>query len=358
MKTFNSIKKEKHFPLVSICIPTYNGDKYLTETLECAINQTYPNIEIIITDDCSTDNTTSICEFYAKQDRRIKFYQNKTNLGLKGNWCEAIDRTNKDSDWIKFLFQDDLMHTSTVEKMIDCALSTNVNFVLCDREYIFEKEVTSDIRNNYNNIIKTNTIFSKSNKYQPDKTVELIYPYVFHNCLGEPPCMLIKKETFEKNEFDNDLPQLIDYVFALNRIIKEDFYYLNKKLIKFRVHFNSQTSKNTLDKSNKKKFLLKELEINFYEKLKICQLITEKEEFQLIKKRIGAEDLNKIKKFFFYKSYVRISLNKKNITRFYQSTTLNHFIFKNLNDKFIWFKYKILKIKLKKNKTLFKYSLF
>ena len=73
-------------PLVSICIPTYNGSSYIEETLECVINQTYSNIEIIITDDSSTDDTALICKRYAKKDQRIKFYQNEINLGLIGNW--------------------------------------------------------------------------------------------------------------------------------------------------------------------------------------------------------------------------------------------------------------------------------
>ena len=111
-------------PLVSICIPTYNGAKYVEETIECAINQTYRNIEIIITDDQSTDNTIKICNSFALKDDRIKVFQNKKNLGLLGNWCEVINRTSKESDWIKFLFQDDLMDKTTVEKMVTSAINS------------------------------------------------------------------------------------------------------------------------------------------------------------------------------------------------------------------------------------------
>ena len=66
---------------VSICIPTYNGNLYLEETLSSVLNQSYSDFEVIIVDDQSTDNTWSIIQEFSRHDHRIKTYKNEKNLG-------------------------------------------------------------------------------------------------------------------------------------------------------------------------------------------------------------------------------------------------------------------------------------
>ena len=65
--------------LISIILPTYNGQKFLSKSIESVLNQTYRNIELIIVNDCSTDNTFKICKKYAEKDSRIKIINNKEN---------------------------------------------------------------------------------------------------------------------------------------------------------------------------------------------------------------------------------------------------------------------------------------
>ena len=74
----NSTEK---LPKVCIGMPVHNGEKFLRSSLDCLLNQSYENIEIIISDDASTDSTNSICMEYAKKDSRIKYIQQKKNLG-------------------------------------------------------------------------------------------------------------------------------------------------------------------------------------------------------------------------------------------------------------------------------------
>ena len=66
--------------LVSIVLPTYNGEKYLADSIESVISQTYKNWELIIINDCSTDKTLEIAQSYAAKDNRIKVYSNDENL--------------------------------------------------------------------------------------------------------------------------------------------------------------------------------------------------------------------------------------------------------------------------------------
>lgn len=89
----------------SICIPTYNGVKYIGETLVSILNQTYQNFEIIISDDCSTDNTEKVVKSY--KDKRIRFYRNRHNLGYGDNLKTFKKRISGD---IMFMMaQDDLL---------------------------------------------------------------------------------------------------------------------------------------------------------------------------------------------------------------------------------------------------------
>ena len=103
--------------LVSIITPTYNSEKFISETINSVLNQTYTNWELLITDDCSTDKTVEIVESYVKKDCRIKFFSLKKNSGA------AIARNNsiKNSKgrYISFLDSDDLWLKNKLELQIN-----------------------------------------------------------------------------------------------------------------------------------------------------------------------------------------------------------------------------------------------
>ena len=69
---------------------TYNGEKYLREQIDSILSQTIRDFELIVCDDCSTDNTWDILQKYQSQDKRIKCYRNEENLGFKKNFEKAI----------------------------------------------------------------------------------------------------------------------------------------------------------------------------------------------------------------------------------------------------------------------------
>lgn len=92
-------------PLVSILIPVYNREDMLKRAVDAALNQTYDNIEVIISDNASTDNTWEVCLDYAKKDKRVKVFRNEKNLGPVLNWKCCIDRATGELG--KILFSDD-----------------------------------------------------------------------------------------------------------------------------------------------------------------------------------------------------------------------------------------------------------
>ena len=76
--------------LVSIGLPIYNGGAQLSKTLDQLLGQAYPHIELVISDNASTDNTEALCREYAARDKRIVYVRQKENQGLVKNFFEAL----------------------------------------------------------------------------------------------------------------------------------------------------------------------------------------------------------------------------------------------------------------------------
>ena len=100
-------------PLVSIIIPTYNSSKYIVQAINSAINQTYKNIEIIVSDNCSSDDTVNIVKSISLNDNRIYLYENKFNIGPVKNWTKCLSYCK--GIYVKILWSDDLISKSFIE---------------------------------------------------------------------------------------------------------------------------------------------------------------------------------------------------------------------------------------------------
>ena len=98
-------------PLVSICIPAYNNAGYIKKTVESILNQTYRNIELIVVDDKSTDDTVEILE--SIEDTRLKIYKNEENLGMAGNWNRCLSLAR--GEFIKLICADDMIDANAIE---------------------------------------------------------------------------------------------------------------------------------------------------------------------------------------------------------------------------------------------------
>lgn len=115
-------------PLVTIGCAVYNGEATLARALAPLVAQDYPNIEILISDDCSTDGSREIYERFARQDSRIRILENPTNVGL----AENFNRLAREARGKYFLWadQDDIRHESFVSKAL-AALEADPAAVLC-----------------------------------------------------------------------------------------------------------------------------------------------------------------------------------------------------------------------------------
>lgn len=103
--------------LVSIVLPVYNGSKYLRESIESVIAQTYTNWELLIVDDCSTDETAEISNEYVKKDSRIKYYLNEVNLRLPRNLNKGFSLAQ--GDYLTWTSDDNNFRPTALEKMVN-----------------------------------------------------------------------------------------------------------------------------------------------------------------------------------------------------------------------------------------------
>jgi glycosyltransferase involved in cell wall biosynthesis len=122
-------------PLVSILIPVYNREQYIEETVRSAASQTYSPLEIIVVDNCSTDNTWKIVERLAGEDRRIRCFRNSENIGPVRNWIAAAGHAT--GEYCKILWSDDLMSPAFVALAVDAFLRhEDLAFVYSSVEFI------------------------------------------------------------------------------------------------------------------------------------------------------------------------------------------------------------------------------
>lgn len=114
------------YGFVSIVTPTWNCGRFIAETIESVLAQTYQNWEMLIVDDCSTDNTKEIVEQYQKKDSRIKYHCLKHNSGAAVARNTALRMTK--GRWIAFLDSDDLWKPEKLERQLDFMAKNNYSF--------------------------------------------------------------------------------------------------------------------------------------------------------------------------------------------------------------------------------------
>lgn len=128
---------------ISVIVPCYNVSTYLDKCVESITKQTYKNLEIILVDDGSTDDTGDKCDLWGKKDNRIKIYHKK-NGGLSSARNYGIDHCS--GDYIAFVDSDDFIHPNMYESMYNCLISTNSDITICRFKKFYENDNTVDFK--------------------------------------------------------------------------------------------------------------------------------------------------------------------------------------------------------------------
>ena len=213
----------KKLPLVSIIMNSYNGEKYLLQTLKSIIGQTYKNWELIFYDNFSTDNSLKIIK--KLNNKKIKYFYSKKHLKLYHARNEAIKRAN--GKYICFLDTDDWWSKSKLQKQIMLFLNDKkVKFVYSNYYLYFQKK-------------RKKKIFSKNFLPEGYMTQKLLDNY----CTGILTVML-KKEIFIKDIFNKSYNIIGDFEFFLRLSKKYKFKCIQQPLAYYRVHNDNYSRSN------------------------------------------------------------------------------------------------------------------
>lgn len=242
---------------VSVIVPVYNVELYLEKCLDSLVNQTLKNIEIIVVNDGSPDNSQKIIDKYAKEYKNIKAYK-KENGGLSDARNFGIKKAS--GEYIAFIDSDDYVRWDMYEAMYKKAKSGNFDMVVCDLNYVYEdsneiKRVSSQIKTDTTNIKKVlvdnypaawnkiikRKIFDNGLEFKKNvwfEDVEFIYrmlPYIKKiGVVNEPFNQYLQRNGSISKSADM---RIYNYIDNWNGIIKyykdNDFYNKYKKEIEY-----------------------------------------------------------------------------------------------------------------------------
>ncbi|HVX92971.1 MAG TPA: glycosyltransferase, partial [Candidatus Dojkabacteria bacterium] len=209
---------------VSITIPTYNRSQYISQAIESAINQSYKDIEIIVIDNCSTDNTEELVNHF--QDKGVKYIKNHTNIGMMGNWNRCIEVST--GELLMILGDDDILYPNFIEESVS----------------IFEKHPNIGFTfTHINKVDKDGKPLTKwGYKFTPAGLIKgrdyLLDTAKYSSCLTNSSSVLINKEVFKKiGIFEAPLSQnTFDFNMWIKIANSYDVYFIDKVLSDYRIH--------------------------------------------------------------------------------------------------------------------------
>lgn len=222
-------------PLVSVPVITYNSSKFVLETLESIKAQTYQNIELIISDDCSTDNTVEICRKWVEENKerfvRTQIITSELNTGVSANLNRA--EANCQGEWVKGIAGDDLLMPNCIAECVEYVQQHPNIIYLFGRIEIFGASV------------ERNKFFSESvfdySFFDLDVDGQLERLVFGENCVPASTCFYNRQKAIDLGiRNDERIPLLEDWpkwINILEKGVKLDF--MDKVIVRYRIHENS-----------------------------------------------------------------------------------------------------------------------
>ena len=218
-----------NLPLVSVCIPAYNNADYISETIDCILNQTYKNIELVICDDHSTDKTIEVIQSYS--DPRVKLFLNEKNLGMSGNWNNCLNHCT--GEFIKLICADDMLTNDALEKEV-MALINHPSAVMSESDTQF-RDLQGNTKGSYTRYKKSGLV---------DGKVIARAGLFSRNLFGAPLNNTFRRSVLEQvHGFDPSFKYILDYDFWVSIACLGDVYIIHEPLNYFRLRSDSNTGK-------------------------------------------------------------------------------------------------------------------
>ena len=247
--------------LVSICLPVFNGSRHLAEAIKSVLEQTHTELELLIADDSSADDSWEIVQRLARQDGRIKIWQNQERLGLFSNYNRTIGSGK--GEFIKPFAQDDILSPTAIETMVK-GLQNNAtaSIAACGRSILAES-VRESLAVSEKGTKNGTLLSSDENKFQspveitgesveghfaplqlglnPGKLVILKCLAQYRNLIGEPVAVMYRAK-HQSELFSREYRSLGDLELWLRLLEFGDLFYIPEALVSFRQHDESRTS--------------------------------------------------------------------------------------------------------------------
>jgi glycosyltransferase involved in cell wall biosynthesis len=231
-------------PIVSICVPTFNGALWVREAVESALAQDFPDFEIVVCDDASSDDTVAAARQFA--DRRVRVVANRERVGMARNWNRCVQASR--GAYVKLLMQDDRLAPDCVGRMLEIMReSSGVGMVFSAREIELDdpadpasirfRERFGTLHARLGPLARVNdgrTLFAAMER---DRFRD--------NLIGEPTAVLVSREALLRlGLFNVELRQLTDLELWLRIAYFSDVGFVSAPLATFRVHKRSASSAN------------------------------------------------------------------------------------------------------------------
>lgn len=209
-------------PLVSVIMPSYNHEKFISEAIESVLNQTYRDIELIIIDDASKDKSKEIIKAYKEKDSRIRAIFHNENKGIARTMNEAIEKASR--KFLALFSSDDVWVKDKLKKQIKI-LQKNENCI------VWSEGIIIDTRSN-----PTGELFTQRyGDYKRKKSGSIFEELLKGNYIcGQS--VIFKRENIKNIKFDEKLKYLNDYKFMVDLARRYEFYFIPEPLAMYRIH--------------------------------------------------------------------------------------------------------------------------
>ena len=232
-------------PLVSIIVITYNSAEYVLETLESTKAQTYQNIELIVSDDCSTDNTVEICRKWIEKNKerfvRTKLITVPENTGIPANCNRGVK--DAQGEWVKLIAGDDVLIKSCIQDNVNFISANHEIYILFSGGSIYSESFKPEnYISDFPSKEKVDYIFSNLS------TAANQFKELQNNNFVEAPTAFIRKEVYKIVGFYDEKYKLIeDYPLWL-RLTKlgMKIFYMDTLTVLHRIHTQSLTGNNQI----------------------------------------------------------------------------------------------------------------
>jgi glycosyltransferase involved in cell wall biosynthesis len=213
--------------LVSVCLASYNSGEYLEAAVTSVVEQTYKNWELIVVDDCSTDNTREVVIGVISRfgDPRIRFFTNPVRLGMVANWNRAVELAN--GQFIKVLGQDDILKPDCLALQVaTMQRHPEVTVVTCARQVVGPTGKPILVRR----------CFPREGIYDGLETIRRCV-LAGVNTIGEPVSVLFRASTLGTREvFEASILYCPDLDFWLRLLAHGDLYFIAEPKTLYRIH--------------------------------------------------------------------------------------------------------------------------